>query len=66
MEPEFYYRANKSLLLDPDFSHLNPVHSVWSMSLIKMTVFWNTAPCSLVEVYRRFWGAYCLHHQSDE
>jgi hypothetical protein len=24
------------------------------------------APCSLVEVYRRFRGAYCLHHQGDE
>jgi hypothetical protein len=26
-------------------------------------VFWDVAPCSLVEVYRRFRGAYCLHHQ---
>jgi hypothetical protein len=24
---------------------------------------WNVAPCSLVEVDRRFIGAYCLHHQ---
>jgi hypothetical protein len=32
---------------------------------MKMTVFWDVAPCSLVEVYRRFRGAYCLHHQSD-
>jgi hypothetical protein len=31
-----------------------------------MTVFWDIAPCCLVEVYRRFRGAYCLHHQGDE
>jgi hypothetical protein len=28
-----------------------------------MAVFWDVAPCSLVEVYRRFRGAYCLHLQ---
>jgi hypothetical protein len=31
-----------------------------------MTAFWDIAPCSLVEVDRRFRGAYCLHHQDDE
>jgi hypothetical protein len=30
---------------------------------IKMTVFWDLAPCSLVETNRRFRDAYCLHHQ---
>jgi hypothetical protein len=30
-----------------------------------MAVFWVFAPCSLVEVYRRFRGAFCLHHQAD-
>jgi hypothetical protein len=30
----------------------------------KMTVFWNVAPCSLVEADRRF-SSYCLHHQGD-
>jgi hypothetical protein len=30
---------------------------------VKMTVFWNVAPCNLVEIDRRFRGAYCLHHQ---
>jgi hypothetical protein len=33
---------------------------------MKMAVFWDIAPCSLVEVYRRFRGAFCLHHQGDE
>jgi hypothetical protein len=27
----------------------------------KMAVFWVVAPCSLVEVYRRFRGPCCLH-----
>jgi hypothetical protein len=30
---------------------------------MKITVFWDVAPCSLVEVDRRFRGAYFLHHQ---
>jgi hypothetical protein len=29
-----------------------------------MIAFWDTAPCGLVEVDRRFTGAYC-HHQND-
>jgi hypothetical protein len=32
---------------------------------MKMAVFWVVAPCSLVEVYRRFKGACCLHHKGD-
>jgi hypothetical protein len=27
-----------------------------------MTVLWDIAACSPVEIYRRFRGAYCLHH----
>jgi hypothetical protein len=30
---------------------------------MKMAVFLDVAPCSLVEIDRRFRGAYCLHHQ---
>jgi hypothetical protein len=30
-----------------------------------MAVFWVAAPCFLTEVYLRFRGAYCLHHQGD-
>jgi hypothetical protein len=29
-------------------------------------VFWVVAPCSLVEVYQRFRGPCCLHHQGDD
>jgi hypothetical protein len=30
-----------------------------------MTVFWDVAACSLVEIGQRFKGACCLHHQGD-
>jgi hypothetical protein len=33
---------------------------------VKMTAFWDIEPRSLVEVTRRFRGAYCVHHQGDE
>jgi hypothetical protein len=29
----------------------------------EVAVFWAVALCSLVEVYRRFRGACCLHHR---
>jgi hypothetical protein len=32
---------------------------------MKLAIFWVVAPCSLVEVYRRLRGAYCLHYQGD-
>jgi hypothetical protein len=31
-----------------------------------MAVFWDVAPCSLVDIDWCFRGAYCLHHQGDE
>jgi hypothetical protein len=30
---------------------------------VKMTIFWDVAPYSLVEIDGRFRGACCLHHQ---
>jgi hypothetical protein len=32
---------------------------------MEMAVFWVVIPCSLVEVYQRFRGPHCLHHQGD-
>jgi hypothetical protein len=32
----------------------------------KMAVSWVVVQCSLVEVYRRFRGPCCLHHQGDD
>jgi hypothetical protein len=31
---------------------------------MKSTVFWNVTPCSLVEVYQRSGGTYCIHLRS--
>jgi hypothetical protein len=31
-----------------------------------MAVFRVVASCSTVELYRRFRGAYCLHHQDND
>jgi hypothetical protein len=36
---------------------------VLTAASMKMFVFWDVAPCSLVEIDRRFRGAYCLHNQ---
>jgi hypothetical protein len=33
---------------------------------MKMAAFWDVAPCSLVEVDRRFRDAHCLHHQMSD
>jgi hypothetical protein len=38
---------------------------VLTAASMKMTVFWYIAPCSLVEIDRRFRGAYCLHNQGS-
>jgi hypothetical protein len=32
---------------------------------MKIRVLWDVAPRSQVEVYRRFRGVYCIHHQGD-
>jgi hypothetical protein len=34
--------------------------------ILKMVILWVVAPRSLVEAYRRFRGAYCLHHRPDD
>jgi hypothetical protein len=31
-----------------------------------LSAFWDTAPCSFVEISRRFRGVYCLYRQDDE
>jgi hypothetical protein len=33
---------------------------------IKFRLLWDVAPSSQVEVYRRFRGAYCVHHHPDD
>jgi hypothetical protein len=51
--------------------HKNNKHLSWrqrtnTFQRLKMTVLWNVAPCSLVEVYRRFRGGYYPHHRPDD
>jgi hypothetical protein len=36
-----------------------------ALSYFEITVLWHVAPCSLVEIDRRFKGAYHIHHQGD-
>jgi hypothetical protein len=38
---------------------------VFKAMSMKMAVSWVVAPCRLVQVYQRFGGLYCLHHQGD-
>jgi hypothetical protein len=33
---------------------------------MKIAIFWDVAPCSLVDADRRFRGTYSLHYQGDE
>jgi hypothetical protein len=33
---------------------------------MKMAVFWDLAPCSLVDINQCFRGAYFLHHHPDD
>jgi hypothetical protein len=35
-------------------------------SEFELIVYWDVAPCSHVEVDRRFRGAYCLYHRPDD
>jgi hypothetical protein len=39
---------------------------VLTAASVKFAVFWDTAPCSLVEVDRRFRGEYYLYHEGDD
>jgi hypothetical protein len=33
--------------------------------MLRMTVFWDVAPCSLAEIDQRDRDAYCLHRNGD-
>jgi hypothetical protein len=48
--------THQLLVYGDDFEVLTAVST-------KMAVFWVVAPCSLLEVYERFRGPCCLHHQ---
>jgi hypothetical protein len=48
------YPQNKSSLSGVSFA---------SRPKLNMTIIWDIVTCSLVEIDRRFRGAYCLHHR---
>jgi hypothetical protein len=48
------------------FSSLPHAQETLVTALIKMTVFWDVTPCSLVETDQCFRGAYCLCHQRNK
>jgi hypothetical protein len=56
LAPDIPYRSRP---LDLIARHLSQLH------ISKMTAFWGVALCNLVEVYRRFRGACCLHRPVD-
>jgi hypothetical protein len=35
-------------------------------NFFNITVFWDVAPCSVVDNHQRFTDAHCFHHQDDE
>jgi hypothetical protein len=39
---------------------------VLTAASMKVAIFWVVAPCSLVNVYRRFRGTCYLHQQGDD
>jgi hypothetical protein len=47
------------------FKELMFIYFSYNYALAKKTSLWDIALCSLVQVYRRFRDAYCLHHQGD-
>jgi hypothetical protein len=47
-------------LLCSNLSKLEVRFQVLTAASMKMAVFWVVAPCSLVEVYRRYRGPCCL------
>jgi hypothetical protein len=62
-------RAKKGdccVLMNSVYSKDGSIHLLCKVRLVmKMAVFWVVSPCSLVDVFRRFRGSYCLHHQGD-
>jgi len=51
------------LILVPGFMKLRTL--VFTAVSMKMTVFWDVATGSLVEVHQHFRGGYCLNHLTN-
>jgi hypothetical protein len=46
-------------------THMAFEGEIWGFQETNMnvTVLWDIVPCSLIEIYLRFGGAYSIHHQ---
>jgi hypothetical protein len=42
---------------------LRHLYKIKIENAVEETAFWDIEPCGIVEVQRRFRGAYCLHYQ---
>jgi hypothetical protein len=52
------------LYIKVDQKKSSVIFQILMAASLKMTAFWDIAPCSLAEVDRRFRGAYCLRYQA--
>lgn len=57
----WYFPHMPSMVLKPDSKWQRRIHSHRFQVLMVMTVFWDVAPCSLIEIDLRFRDAYCLN-----
>jgi hypothetical protein len=63
----YFIDSQQHLLNSPlNFAHKtyswNSENNVLPNCIMKMTDFFEKSPCNLVELYRRFRRAHCLHH----
>jgi hypothetical protein len=65
MSVNFYETTRCHKLEDKNVHIFSVLLSIDLHKDMKTAVFWVVAPCSLVEVYQRFRGTCCLHHQGD-
>jgi hypothetical protein len=56
----------KFWLTRQNYNAMRTFPNLFSLPFWKMAVFWVAAPSSLVEVYQRFRGPCCLHHQAGD
>jgi hypothetical protein len=64
--PNFVNKRQDNKHVKPNKMFVNMYYTRWDFRFsqwlsMKMTVFWDVAPCTLVEIYWCFRGACCLH-----
>jgi hypothetical protein len=66
LEPLYFQGKSSWYTLTKRFGGYRAGQDVVTEEYLKMTVFWDAAPCSLVEIYLCFIGACLLYHKGDE